>query len=235
MAQCPTLKENILICALVSLSFGSSLFGDFVFDDTEALLKNPDLERSLFDTRIFANDFWGTPLHKPESHKSYRPLTILAYKCIRQVSAFLYDDFKLRPLGFRIANLLAYTLLCCLLQSTICLFLASPIIGNSPTRAKNTAFLVTLLFAVHPLHTESVNSAVGLSDILSALCCVFALRVYLNTHNLLRNRKTRKIVSVHFTLRSLVNVFLIGFAILFKEQGITYMVIYFKVCTIIFR
>lgn len=215
-------KEHFLICALVSITFGSSLFGDFVFDDTEALLKNPDLERSLFDTRIFANDFWGNHLHKRDSHKSYRPLTILAYKCIRQISALLYhDDSELRPLGFRIANLLSYTFLCCLLQSTLCLLLASPIIGNSPARAKKTAFLVTLLFAVHPLHTESVNSAVGLSDILSALFCVLALRIYLNAHNLLRYRKC----TMHFTCWSFAIVILIGFALLFKEQGITYLVI----------
>lgn len=227
-------KEHILICALVSLSFGSSLFGDFVFDDTEALLKNPDIDRSLFDTRIFANDFWGNHLHKPESHKSYRPLTILVYKCIRQISALLYhDDSKLHPLGFRIANFLSYTLLCCLLQSTLCLFLAGPIIGNSPARAKKAASLVTLLFAVHPLHTESVNSAVGLSDILSALCCVLALRVYLQTQNLLRIRQVPS-VSVKFTVWSFVIVLLTGFALFFKEQGITYMVNYFKIHTMVF-
>ena len=150
----------ILIGALVSLSFGSSIFGDFVFDDTEAILVNPDLERHLFDSRIFLNDFWGKRLTDSSSHKSYRPLTILVYKCIRLFSALLYQNGsqQLHPLGFRSANLIAYTLLCCLLHSTLCLFLAGPIIGSSPASAQRKAFLVTLLFAVHPLHTESVHS-----------------------------------------------------------------------------
>ena len=26
------------------------------------------------------NDFWGIPMHKEQSHKSYRPLTVLTYR-----------------------------------------------------------------------------------------------------------------------------------------------------------
>ena len=60
----------------------NSLDGDFVHDDVEAVLRNPDVtapdQRALAD--VFANDFWGSPMASNLSHKSYRPLTTLLFR-----------------------------------------------------------------------------------------------------------------------------------------------------------
>lgn len=58
----------------------NTLFGGFVFDDSEAIVKNKDVmpHSPLID--VFLNDFWGTEIALNLSHKSYRPLTILTYR-----------------------------------------------------------------------------------------------------------------------------------------------------------
>lgn len=67
------------IIVILSLCFVNSYDGDFVFDDTEAIINNNDVRDSpLWD--IFQNDFWGTKLSHRQSHKSYRPLTILSFR-----------------------------------------------------------------------------------------------------------------------------------------------------------
>ena len=59
----------------------NSLHGDFVMDDSAAIVKNMDLRSNMTTlSDVFTNDFWGTPIHTEDSHKSYRPLTVLTYR-----------------------------------------------------------------------------------------------------------------------------------------------------------
>lgn len=54
--------------------------GDFVHDDIPAITLNKDVTGSNKITRSFFNDFWGTPMDDANSHKSYRPLTVLSFR-----------------------------------------------------------------------------------------------------------------------------------------------------------
>lgn len=58
----------------------NSLTGEFVHDDIVALARNQDVLGGTSIRELFFNDFWGTPLADPASHKSYRPLTILTFR-----------------------------------------------------------------------------------------------------------------------------------------------------------
>ena len=61
--------------------YANSLGGDFVHDDLSAITGNRDITDPTAGTWDFLyNDFWGTSLLDPRSHKSYRPLTILTFK-----------------------------------------------------------------------------------------------------------------------------------------------------------
>jgi hypothetical protein len=61
--------------------YTNSLGGDFVHDDLSAITGNRDITDPMAGTWDFLyNDFWGTSLLDPASHKSYRPLTILTFK-----------------------------------------------------------------------------------------------------------------------------------------------------------
>jgi hypothetical protein len=71
----------VLFCTLVALAaYASSLACGFVFDDRLAILDNADLQLHTPVSELFVHDFWGKPLVKEDSHKSYRPLTILSFR-----------------------------------------------------------------------------------------------------------------------------------------------------------
>lgn len=68
---------SIMCFSTVPLIF--SLNGDFVFDDSEAVVRNKDVYGKRW-TETFSNDFWGGNINSNISHKSYRPLTILSFR-----------------------------------------------------------------------------------------------------------------------------------------------------------
>lgn len=70
-----------LVVAGVALScYSNALFGEFVHDDIVAVTRNPDVLGTSSVLQLLGNDFWGTPLSDPRSHKSYRPLTTLSFR-----------------------------------------------------------------------------------------------------------------------------------------------------------
>ncbi|KAF6265952.1 hypothetical protein COO60DRAFT_771390 [Scenedesmus sp. NREL 46B-D3] len=63
----------------------NTLIGDFTFDDNFAVITNGDVtnnENPL--SGLFKHDFWGQDIASSQSHKSYRPITILAFRLTRQ-------------------------------------------------------------------------------------------------------------------------------------------------------
>lgn len=90
-------KETIIKLAVVisisCLPFSTTLRGDFVFDDSEAVVKNSDVtSNSLIDP--FYKDFWGTNIQSNLSHKSYRPLTIFSFRFVRNFHFLLYYSLQ---------------------------------------------------------------------------------------------------------------------------------------------
>ena len=70
----------------------NSLSGDFVHDDIPAVVRNPDVVGSSSWLDLFANDFWGTPMHDWKSHKSYRPVTVATFRY--SLTASLYTVLR---------------------------------------------------------------------------------------------------------------------------------------------
>ncbi len=73
-------SASILVGILALVCYLNSCYGDFVFDDAEAVVGNKDLLPETPISNLFWNDFWGMPITRKESHKSYRPLTVLTFK-----------------------------------------------------------------------------------------------------------------------------------------------------------
>lgn len=58
----------------------NALWGEFVHDDIVAVVRNHDVTGATGLVQLLVDDFWGTPLSDPHSHKSYRPLTTLTFR-----------------------------------------------------------------------------------------------------------------------------------------------------------
>ena len=132
-------------------------------------------------------------MRKEQSHKSYRPVTVLTFR-------LNYLVHELAPLGFHLTNVLLHAGVT-LVYHHLAATLVSPL----------TAGLAALLFAVHPVHTEAVTGVVGRAEL---LCSIFFLMA------LLQYSKSGRSSSVG--LRRLVWVAALTLlAMLSKEQGIT--------------
>lgn len=88
--------EQLIPPALAIGLYSNSLSGDFVHDDLSAITSNPDVTGhhpvGTGSWDFLHNDFWGTSLLDPTSHKSYRPLTVLTFRwiLIRRIELFFF-------------------------------------------------------------------------------------------------------------------------------------------------
>ncbi|KFM79885.1 Transmembrane and TPR repeat-containing protein, partial [Stegodyphus mimosarum] len=69
-----------LIAVTALICYANSLTCGLVFDDKPAIKDNTDLRPDTPLSNILYNDFWGTPMNREESHKSYRPLCVLTFR-----------------------------------------------------------------------------------------------------------------------------------------------------------
>ncbi|KAG8188762.1 hypothetical protein JTE90_012233 [Oedothorax gibbosus] len=197
--SCPKSSQSrsvhFAVIAVVSLlCYYNALDCGFVFDDISAIKDNKDLRPATPLHSIFFNDFWGTPIHKEHSHKSYRPLCVLTFR-------INYALNHLDPWGYHLFNIILHVLVCLLYLRLCQLFLSS-----------TASFIAAFLFAVHPIHTEAVTGIVGRAEILSSLFFLLAFLSYI---------KCSKSFQSTDRLQLLCCLFFIVCATLSKEQGIT--------------
>lgn len=83
-------------------------------------------------------------LASPDSHKSYRPLTIISFR----INYWLHG---LHPFGYHMTNVLLHCTVCVLL-----LYITGLLVGRREGD-REVQWITTLLFAVHPIHTEAVS------------------------------------------------------------------------------
>ena len=141
---------RILVGSLAAACYANSLWGEFVFDDAEAILKNRDVDSSTTGLwQVFQNDFWGREIASNTSHKSYRPLTVVTFR----LNHWLADG--LDPFGFHLANIILHALVS-LLYLEICTMICKKS-ALEPTFKMLSPPIAALLFAVHPVHTENVR------------------------------------------------------------------------------
>lgn len=69
-----------LVVVVCVICYANSLEGEFVHDDMVSITTNPDVIGDNPVKEIFFNDFWGKPMTDSDSHKSYRPFTVLTFR-----------------------------------------------------------------------------------------------------------------------------------------------------------
>jgi tetratricopeptide (TPR) repeat protein len=144
-----------LLVAAALFVYANALGGHFVFDDTKQIVNNPQLHSWANVLAGFTSDVWafqGAALNGDVPPPYYRPL----------FTAYLtagYQLFSLWEPGWHLLSLLAHA------AATVLFFRLARLLC-ADARA---AALAALLFAVHPIHAESVAWATGIPDTLAAL------------------------------------------------------------------
>lgn len=135
--------------------------GDFTYDDRDFVQTNPAIGSLGNAIRGFALPF---PPSQPE-RALYRPLTGMTYAVDVAIHG-LYGP------GFHQTNVLLYALLVVLVYRLALAYRLGP----------GFAFVVAALFAMHPVHSDAVDSISGRSELLSLLFGVGALLAFLRVH-----------------------------------------------------
>ncbi|KAM9319222.1 protein O-mannosyl-transferase TMTC4 [Gastrophryne carolinensis] len=200
-----------LVGVLSLMCFANSYNGNFVFDDSEAIINNKDLREDTSIGDLWLHDFWGTKLSSNASHKSYRPLTVLTFRLNYSLAGGLH------PIGFHVVNIILHCLVAILMLDVFSLLFSSWAADKlkKSIYAPKCALLSALFFAAHPVHTECVSGIVGRADL---LCALFVVLSFLGYSKALPACSKADHTSVFWVIFS---VFLGAIAMLCKEQGIT--------------
>lgn len=149
-----------VISAVIALVYSNSLVNGFNFDDDYLIIDNTAVHGFSLDniTRIFTTASNGL---------EYLPVRDLTY-----LVDFAF--WGLNPFGYHLANLIYYILFC----TALYLFLTR-LLARASSSPASIAFLSSLLYAVHPVHVESVAGIAQRKDLLSGLFFLLSLSAYL--------------------------------------------------------
>lgn len=162
----PNISFNVaavIVFFVSAICYWNSCKGGFVFDDSEAIVSNKDLRAEIPLGKLFVHDFWGANISSNTSHKSYRPLTVLTFRFNYWLTGGLH------PWGFHVVNVILHAVVSVLSLKLFSVLLSgtnrSMPCGYDNSRegpgihysAPKASLICALLFAVHPIHTESVS------------------------------------------------------------------------------
>jgi hypothetical protein len=184
---------------ILAVSFGvhfNVLFNDFVYDDKFLILENPWIKDIRYIPEIFFSNIWAFKLEWADQGNYYRPMVQLIYTAD-------YHIFGLRPWGFHLSKVLLHvgcSLLVLLIASKI--VNRSNVAGTNDTEAPRVyiPFAAALLFATHPVHTESV--AVATAETSFAFFFLLAFYIYVRADSMGRGAPVTSLVFFFFAALS---------------------------------
>jgi hypothetical protein len=156
-----------LLLAVVWLLFAPSLGGDFVMDDWPVIKDNSKITQSSAIADYFRRGVWAnTDLGEQTGMQGtvlYRPLFLLTLNAAHHL-------WGGNPLGYHLLNVGLHSL------NVLLVFLL--LRGLLPPTHTAAALLGAALFAVHPVHVESIAWSAGLTDPLVSLFLLGAMLCY---------------------------------------------------------
>ncbi len=158
------------LAAVTILSFLPVQNGQFVYDDYDYLTKN----RHVQDGLTLQSFKWAwTATHSANWH----PLTWLSH--ILDIELFGFN-----PAGHHMVNVLFH-----ILNVLLLFYLFKRLTGSRPL-----SFLIAALFAIHPLHVESVAWISERKDVLSVFFALLCLHSYIRYAATLKNTRFARVV-----------------------------------------
>jgi len=192
-------RRPVILFIIVLLSFGAyvnTLHNGFVYDDENEILLNPWITDIKFIPRIFLSHSWAFKITDSPTSQ-YHPLKFI-------VNMVQYQLFESRPWGYHLINILAH-----MMVSVMVFFVAASLLKelfNEDSLTMPAA--ASLLFAVHPIHTEAVAWVSAMPELFMSFFYLVSLYIYIN----LSEQKYRRII---------IAAFFFFVSALFKETALT--------------
>lgn len=181
-----------LAVVLLALAvFANSLRNNFVWDDNELIVDNPAVHTLSDVCQFFTSHFWSQS-SQPSARGYYRPLVLLSY-------ALDYRIWGPNPAGFHLTNMLWHALA----SALVCM------LAWRLTSSRAASVAAGALFAVLPVHVESVTFISGRTDVIATVFILLSVLLFLDE----RGRE-------RITLRFPLSVLFFGLALLSKEVAV---------------
>ncbi len=206
------IKPLYLFIILGIVSFGiyaNSLQNEFVFDDESVVVNNTSIQSLSNIPKYFTAD---EGFHKVIG-RYYRPVVSTTY-------AIDYAIWGLKPFGFHLTNILIH------LISSLLLFALLKFMFKNYKFGLTGAFIGSLLFAVHPIHTEAVAWVSGRTDSLVTLFFFASFLFYIKYSDDLKSQKNLNWALAFYALGLLskemiitMPVFILLYDFIFKKES----------------
>lgn len=151
----------LFLVLLAALPYLNTLTNAFVYDDRQQVLENPYIHSFRYLGRIFGSTVW-TFEGAQGATNYYRPLMTFAY-------LLAYKTFGLIPFGFHLMNLALH----------IAVVLLVFAVAEHLFRDRLLSLVAAGLFALHPIHTESVAWIAGITDLELSVFFLLTFLLYL--------------------------------------------------------
>ena len=154
----------VVSIGLSFLIFGNGITGDFVFDDVTVVQNRGDLTNPGNFFNLFVS-----PYHQNNPKSGlYRPFTMATY-------SLNHNIFGSSPAGFHVVNIIIHAL-----NSFLVFWLVIWLLKSRPV-----AYMSSLLFLLHPVHTEAVTSIVGRAELLAFFWSLTAIYFFSKNNKVL--------------------------------------------------
>src|SRR5258708_35600434 len=190
-------RETMQVFFLLSLAiatYANSLLNGFIYDDIQQILENPYVHSFRHVRGIFTTSVWS--FQGAEGILSYyRPLMTFGYM-------ICWKFFGSIPLGYHIVSVV--------MNGVIVLLVF--FVGRRLFRDDMVAFAAAAIFALHPVHTESVAWVAGVTDLELTFFYLVTFWLFLDMS---------RVGSPRVWLRSILMTASSALALLSKEQAAT--------------
>src|SRR6202011_5344114 len=176
---------------LACLPYANTLFASFVYDDHYQIVENPYVHSFRYLPKIFGTTVWSFQGAQGTTNY-FRPMMSFGYLLFYQIAGAV-------PFSFHLANVVLHALVVLLVFCVL-----------RRLSGERIALIAAGLFALHPIHTESVAWIAGVTDLELALFYLLAFLLYLRLEDPASGFGIRAAMCASFAL-----------ALLSKEQAIT--------------
>ena len=151
----------ICLAILALLPYRNARHNLFVYDDFTQVVNNPYLQNFDHLKEIFTTPVWSF-IGRNYDHNYYRPMMSLGY-------LLCYQFLGPRPVAFHSVNIVLNALVVVLLF----------FVTRRLFKDRMVAFIAAGLFALHPIHSESVDWVAAVTDIELAFFYLLAFWLFL--------------------------------------------------------
>ena len=201
----------LIIIAVTFIVFGNTLDNQFVFDDESVVVNNSSIQNISSIPKFFTAE---EGFHKVIG-KYYRPIVSASY-------AIDYSIWGLNPYGFHLTNIIIHCI------ASLLLFRIFQVLFWRYKYRNLFSLLSTLIFVVHPIHTEAVSWISGRTDSLVTVFFFGAFLCYLEfTKEQEHDKKSGQVTNIagRNPLYLVLSLVLYVFGLLSKEMIVTMPVI----------